>query len=120
MNHLEVKQLLILALILFLISLLTGLVLYFFPPKAINKIYGYRTPRAMKSIENWQYANKTSAKAMLFSALSFLFVIIFYLDFLAEKISFESNMIIILSLSVIMTISVIFYTEKKLKAFEIK
>lgn len=43
--------------------LMVGLGYYFWtnPPKKINKIYGYRTSRSMKSQEAWDYANKYSA-----------------------------------------------------------
>lgn len=46
--------------------LMAGLGYYFWanPPKKINKIYGYRTPRSMKSQEAWDYANKYSAFLM--------------------------------------------------------
>lgn len=46
--------------------LMAGLGYYFWknPPKKINKIYGYRTPRSMKSQEAWDYANKHSSFLM--------------------------------------------------------
>ncbi len=42
-----------------------GLILYFFPPKKINSIYGYRTPRSMKNQSNWDFAQKLGGKFML-------------------------------------------------------
>jgi uncharacterized membrane protein len=41
---------------------------YFFaknPPKEINFIYGYRTKRSMASQEQWDFAQKYSAKEMM-------------------------------------------------------
>ncbi len=40
-----------------------------FPPRKINYVYGYRTPRSMKSREAWNYANRFSAKYLLGLAL---------------------------------------------------
>jgi uncharacterized membrane protein len=42
-----------------------GLILYFFPPKKINSIYGYRTPRSIKNQSNWDFAQKLGGKFML-------------------------------------------------------
>ncbi|MFM8916523.1 MAG: SdpI family protein [Bacteroidota bacterium] len=36
-----------------------------FPPKKINHIYGYRTPRSMKSQEAWNFAQVYGAKKMI-------------------------------------------------------
>jgi uncharacterized membrane protein len=36
-----------------------------FPPKKINHIYGYRTPRSMKSQEAWDCANRYSSNALV-------------------------------------------------------
>lgn len=42
-----------------------GIILFFFPPKKINYLYGYRTRSAMKSQERWVFAQKYSAKQMI-------------------------------------------------------
>lgn len=36
-----------------------------FPPKKINHIYGYRTPRSMKNQEAWDCANRYSSNALV-------------------------------------------------------
>lgn len=62
---------------------LAGLLLFKFPPKKINSLYGYRTHRSMKNQDVWNYAQKKSAKEMmkvgltmgLFSTLDLIFVI---------------------------------------------
>ncbi|MBX2965183.1 MAG: SdpI family protein [Cyclobacteriaceae bacterium] len=36
-----------------------------FPPKKINHLYGYRTPRSMKSQEAWDLANAYSSNLLL-------------------------------------------------------
>jgi len=57
---------------LFLIPLLTGLifvlagfVLWKFPPKDINYIYGYRSKRSMQSQAQWDFAQAYAGKRMM-------------------------------------------------------
>jgi len=38
------------------------------PPKKINRTYGYRTPRAMKSQEAWDYAQVEGTRKMIIGA----------------------------------------------------
>jgi len=47
------------------IMLLAGLVMKYYPPKNINGLYGYRTPRSMANQRNWDEANKYSAVLMI-------------------------------------------------------
>jgi uncharacterized membrane protein len=42
-----------------------GLMVYKKPPKKINGIYGYRTPRAMSNPELWEEAQRYSANLMM-------------------------------------------------------
>lgn len=44
---------------------LVGLMMKRFPPKHINSLYGYRTPRAMKSQRHWDFAQAYSTKSIL-------------------------------------------------------
>lgn len=48
-----------------LIFIVVGLIQMIFPPKKINSLYGYRTPRSMKNIEVWNFAQKLSAKLLI-------------------------------------------------------
>lgn len=52
--------------ILGLIFVITGLILYYFPPKKINYLYGYRTKNSMKNLERWTFAQRHSAKLMMY------------------------------------------------------
>lgn len=36
-----------------------------YPPKKINPLYGYRTPKSMKNMDTWNYANKIGAKMFI-------------------------------------------------------
>lgn len=48
-----------------IIVVLVGIMFLLFPPKKINRLYGYRTKASMKSQEAWDVAQKCSAKMML-------------------------------------------------------
>ncbi len=45
--------------------LIIPLLLYFFPPKEINAVYGYRTKRASKSKAAWDFAQKSFSRNWL-------------------------------------------------------
>lgn len=47
-----------------------GLVFLLFPPKRINGFYGYRTERSRRDIESWNFAQRHSAKAMIWTSLA--------------------------------------------------
>ena len=50
-----------------------GLVLYVFPPRRVNWIYGYRTSASMKNDVIFKFANNFSSKLlMLFTVISFI------------------------------------------------
>ncbi|HEY0092123.1 MAG TPA: SdpI family protein [Flavobacterium sp.] len=51
-----------------------GLVMWIFPPKKINVLYGYRTSSSMKSIERWDFAQKHSAKLLLICAFGLIVI----------------------------------------------
>ena len=52
-----------------LIILLLGSVFSFFPPKKINRWYGYRTPRSMRNQETWNVANRFSGWLMIIAGM---------------------------------------------------
>ena len=55
--------------LLFLLSI----IFWKFPPKKINNIYGYRTPRTMRSIEIWNFANNIfNRNLLIYSGISLL------------------------------------------------
>jgi hypothetical protein len=47
------------------VFILAGLVLYKFPPKKINALYGYRTNASIKSQERWDFAQVFAGKQMM-------------------------------------------------------
>jgi uncharacterized membrane protein len=46
------------------ILVLTAALLRYKPPRNINRLYGYRTPRSMRSREAWDFAQQQSARLM--------------------------------------------------------
>ena len=57
-----------------LIFLVVGIVFWMYPPKKINEFYGYRTTRSRKSQEDWDFAQRYSAKLMTIFGLAALIV----------------------------------------------
>ena len=57
--------------------LVISLILFYFPPKKINLIYGHRTSLSMKNQDTWDEANKRSSYMMvLVSAMTCIFQLI--------------------------------------------
>lgn len=56
--------------------LILGLIMYLFPSKKINRIYGYYTAASIKSHERWDFSQKYSAKQRVISGL-FMIVLSF-------------------------------------------
>ena len=55
--------------VLFLISI----IFWKFPPKKVNKLYGYRTPKAMQNQQIWDFANTNFNQTFLmYSGFSLL------------------------------------------------
>lgn len=47
-----------------------------FPPKSTNWFYGYRTPTAMKSMQNWKMANSYCSQSLLIGAFLSLIAVV--------------------------------------------
>jgi hypothetical protein len=63
-----------------------GAIMYYFPPKKINYLYGYRTGASMRSQERWNFAQKFSALQMIKGGLvmSVLSVLAYVLPIASE------------------------------------
>lgn len=72
------------------VIIIAGIILSLFPPKKINRIYGYRTVSSMRNKENWDIANKYSSSLM----------IIFGIVILLISFIFKSTMINLITLGV--------------------
>ena len=77
-----------------------SIVFYFFPPKKINAIYGYRTNKSIKNEEIWHYANTFFNKTLLkYAAISFTFTLL-YVFVAAAEITWQPMVILLLTLAV--------------------
>ncbi|MPS71691.1 MAG: SdpI family protein [Chryseobacterium sp.] len=97
------------------IFIIAGLVMLIFPPKKINTLYGYRTPRSMKNIDNWNFAQQFSAKLMLIGGFVILFIGIVETIINLDEIFINISGFITL---ILFTIVLIIITENKIKKFE--
>lgn len=107
------KQLLEMPLFLAILFLCFGLLLYYFPPKKINVIYGYKTTNSMKSQQNWDFAQKYAAVKMLQCGIISLLV------FFTEKLFILNNSTqTILGFSTLLfsIVYIIYFTERAIKS----
>ncbi len=92
---------------------ITGNLLRRYPPKKINRWYGYRTPASMKSQERWNFAQIFAAKEMikqgfLLTMAGISFGFLFQFDD-------STNVILIVSFVLVSSIAMIVLTERALK-----
>lgn len=98
-----------------LFILAVGVVFRLFPSKHVNRIYGYRSPQAEKSLDLWRYAQKVSGNmAILMGSLMFLFG-----SFLKWN-GWTNFFLIELMVLVFPIIPIFVVTEEKLKKYEDK
>ena len=57
-----------------IIFILAGAIMYVFPPKKINGLYGYRTASSMQNQQKWDFAQTYSAKIMMLTGLIFTLI----------------------------------------------
>ena len=97
---------------------IAGLILKFFPPK-MNKWYGFRTTRALKSEENWDYAQAQSSRYILIITPLFVVfsILIKYLTDFNYLASILYSIIDVLLL-IIAVVMIYFLTEDKMKRFK--
>jgi uncharacterized membrane protein len=82
--------------LLFLVSI----IFWKFPPKKINKLYGYRTYRTMKNMEIWNFANTIFNKNLLiYAGISFLAGFLFA-SLVNTSISWQPMLLVMLTLVV--------------------
>ncbi len=106
------KTLLVVPLLSGAIFILAGLIIFVFPPKNINGLYGYRTSNSMKSQERWEFAQKYSSLEMMkFGGILMLTSI---LGFIIEP-NGDTPMVIGLGLMIAMVIVLFIRVEKALK-----
>ena len=95
-----------------IIFMIAAIVMYVFPPKKINSLYGYRTLSSMKSIEHWHFAQRFSTVKM---AQGSVFLMIS--SFLGSLIKIEGKLQLIpgIVFPLLVVFYVLFSTETALK-----
>jgi uncharacterized membrane protein len=82
--------------LLFLISI----IFWKFPPKKVNRIYGYRTPKAIQNQEIWDFANTTfNSNLLIYAGISFLAGLAF-VTFLEAELTWQPMAFVFLSIIV--------------------
>lgn len=82
--------------LLFLLSI----IFWYFPPKKINSLYGYRTHRSMLNDDIWNFANTIFNKNfIIYSGISFIAGLIFA-NFATSEISWQPMVLVLLSIGV--------------------
>lgn len=94
------------------IFFIAAVIMYLFPPKKINNLYGYRTAASMHSKEQWDFAQKYSSLQMM-KAGAFLIAI----SFAGKLYPLENIWQTALSIALIVAavIYMLFTTEKAIK-----
>lgn len=68
------NPLFLLPIIIGAIFIIAGILMYLFPPKKINFLYGYRTKNSMKNIQTWSFAQKYSSKILVLTGFIFTLI----------------------------------------------
>lgn len=100
-----------------LVLAICGICEFYFSPKKINNVYGFRTELSMKNQELWDLAQKLCGN--LFLKISLIFLIIDVLCFVIIR-GFSDNVIyvfalILMFIQIVSLIVSLFNLDKKLK-----
>ena len=74
-----------------IIVLITGLIMYGYPPKKIKSFFGYCTTASIQSQERWDFSQKHSARQMQFSGV-FMIIMSFAAKINPEPRNYEAKM----------------------------
>ena len=89
------------------IVFISGVILYVFPPRHVNSIYGYRTALSMHNDTVFRLANKLSSKLMIIGT-----ILNFGMCVIIDRLFHFSNSGWLIIIPIGLTI---FFTERKLK-----
>lgn len=95
-----------------LILIVAGFIMFKFPPKEINSIYGYRTSSSMKNIDRWKFAQRYSSKEMI--KLGFILMLTTTIGFITH-FSDLINMFLGLGLMTLTIVILIIRVENAIK-----
>ena len=94
------------------IFIVTGVILYLYPPKKINSMYGYRSKKSMSNDDHWQFAQKYAAKMMVI--LGFMYFLITQLILIFD-IGKSYHLSIGIGLLIALCICIFLMVEHKMK-----
>jgi len=102
------------------VFIIAGYIQKTYPPKKINKYYGYRTPAAMKTQETWDEANRYSARVMVKAGFILLvaglaLTVLLNMIPMPEKIKFAITYLMILAAAMGSAIVMLTSTERHLE-----
>ena len=83
------------------------------PPKKINPLMGYRTPRSMKNEESWNFAQVYSSE--LFKKYGFVIMLVAFLDFFFPNIDLRTKKRLAMAVITLPIAYIIIKTERILK-----
>ena len=97
--------------------IITGYLMYKYPPKKINHIVGYRTSKSMKNKKNWKEANKMCGLLWIKLGTTNIFIsILLYIFKLLNIINITEQLLsLIIIIQVIIILISIPIVENKLK-----
>lgn len=107
-------------LIIPLLQIITGYLMYKYPPKKVNLFIGYRTKKSMKNQKNWDFANKYCGMLWLKIGASVLIItlLLSFLFYLKIIIFTENIITIIIIIEIIIMILSGLLPENKLKNYK--
>lgn len=94
------------------IYILMGIIMYKFPPKKINDLYGYRTANSMESKTKWDFAQKYGAKVMMCTGLVFVTVSFYKYFFNTDE---NTDLAIGMFIMIVGSFAMIPIVDKKIK-----
>jgi len=97
------------------VFIIAGYTMLKIPPKWPNTFYGYRTPRAMKSKENWEFSQSYAAKELMKSGAVFTILAVFGP---MVHVTFPMDLILALGLMLLFAGYPIYKTERALRKRE--
>lgn len=106
--------------ILPLLAILTGYLMFKYPPKKINYFIGYRTFRSMKNENVWKFANHYCGKLWINIGITMLIITLLLCAFIGFKIiTFTDTLLLIVVFCEVSTMLLsIFIVEKKIKNYK--
>jgi len=100
-----------------LMTVIIGALLAKFPPKKINHLVGYRTPRSRKSQEAWEFAQRYCGRIWVKSGAAMLSatgIVLFFIRSMEEE-AFSAAVSVVILLQVLGLLAAIPATEGELK-----